>query len=70
MVPSNFVILYLLHKFIYFENVICLTTLMKVAKKFEFWLPCLREPPGFWYAQIFSYFVFYLYLFILKVSSV
>ena len=37
---------------------------------FEFWRPCLREIPSFWYPQILSNFIFSLFWPILKISLV
>ena len=39
-----------------------------MVKNFEFWWP--RETPSFWYPEIWSYFIFNLYLSIPKILSV
>ena len=64
LVLPNFV------KFIFILSILKISSVQRKWLNLEFWRPCLKRIPSFWYPQILSNFIFSWYLPILKISCV
>ena len=64
LVPQNFVKFYLIFIF----SILKTWSVQRKWLNFEFWRPCLKRIPSFWYPQILLNFIFSWYLHILKIS--
>ena len=64
LVPPNVVKFYL----IFILSFPKISSVQRKWLNFEFWRPCLKRIPSFWYPQTLSNFIFSWYLHILKIS--